>query len=130
MKVGDYVRLDRCQGINRIDAIDEIGTFYLEDIIGDEWGDETFRLDTNDVINSSPNIIDLIEEDDLIRIEYEISTGETQKEVLQVIKNNAGKLFVNTWKGKRFLEDFKNYDIGIISILTREQFNMMRFQLC
>lgn len=66
MKVGDYVRLDRCQGINKIDEEDEIGTFYLEDVIGDEWGDETFRLDTNDVIKSSPFIIDLIEVGDYV----------------------------------------------------------------
>lgn len=129
MKVGEYVRLDRCQGINKIDDEDEIGTLYLEDVIGDEWGDETFRLDTNDVIKSSLNILDLIEEDDLIKIGYEISTGEIQKEVLQVIKNNKGKLFVNAFIGKRFLEDFKRYDIGIFSILTKEQFNFNKFDV-
>lgn len=88
-----------------------------------------FHIYSEDVIKPSPNILDLIEEDDLIEIGYEISTGEIQKEVLQVIKNNKGKLFVNTFIGKRFLEDFVRYDIGIFSIVTKEQFNFNKFDV-
>ena len=119
MKVGEYVRTND-RGIRRIGKI-------IDDIF---YRDEEDNLhQKGNLIKSSPNIIDLIEKDDLIKIGYEISTGEIQKEVLQVIKNNEGKLFVNTWIGKRFLEDFKRYDIGVFSILTKEQFSQNEYRI-
>lgn len=111
MKVGEYVRLDRCQGINKIDEEDEIGTFYLEDVIGDEWGDETFRLDTNDVIKSSPNIIDLIEVGDYVN-------GER----IQFITNKKELLTDGGYDLLKKYEDIK-------SIVTKEQFSQMEYRI-
>ena len=124
MKVGDYVRLDRCQGINKIDEEDEIGTFYLEDVIGDEWGDETFRLDTNDVIKSSPNIIDLIEVGDYVN----------GSKIIELATNIDGKvLYLET-----DITEFDNvyacghiniYEKDIKSIVTSEQFSQMEYRI-
>lgn len=124
MKVGEYVRLDRCQGINKIDEEDEIGTFYLEDVIGDEWGDETFRLDTNDVIKSSPNILDLIEVGDYVN----------GSKIIELATNIDGKvLYLET-----DITEFDNvyacghiniYEKDIKSIVTSEQFSQMEYRI-
>ena len=114
MKVGEYVRLDRCQGINKIDEEDEIGTFYLEDVIGDEWGDETFRLDTNDVIKSSPNIIDLIEVGDYVN-GYLVIERDINNELRYIDLKDRNMKYV------------KNLDIK--SIVTSEQFSQMEYRI-
>ena len=114
MKVGEYVRLDRCQGINKIDEEDEIGTFYLEDVIGDEWGDETFRLDTNDVIKSSPNIIDLIEVGDYVN-GYLVIERDINNELRYIDLKDRNMKYV------------KNLDIK--SIVTKEQFSQMEYRI-
>ena len=110
MKVGDYVRLDRCQGINKIEEYEEKKKKYkLEDVIGDEWGDETFILDENDVIKSSPNIIDLIEVGDYVN-------GKS------ICKNACDDLiFTDTGV------DLEEKDIK--SIVTKEQFASMEYKL-
>lgn len=122
MKIGDYVRLDRCQGINKIEEFDEdINKYKLEDIIGDEWGDETFILDENDVIKSSSNIIDLIEVGDYVNgyLVTDIS--------LDAYKNKI--IFV----GQRKIEESgyyrSYYNSQIKSVVTKEQFKMMEFNI-
>ena len=112
MKLGDYVRLDRCQGINRIDEEDVIGTFYLEHAIYNEWGDETFKLDTNDVIKSSPNIIDLIEKGDYVN-------------GLKVNKKYEDRVVINTRD-----EIIVWFEYQIKSIVTKEQFKSMEYKIC
>ncbi len=121
MKVGDYVRLDRCQGINKIDEEDEIGTFYLEDVIGDEWGDETFRLDTNDVIKSSPNIIDLIEVGDYVNGYLVKDIDYAFDDVVMNNKNARIVPYIDCNKDK-YIDDIK-------SIVTKEQFSQMEYKL-
>ena len=64
IKVGEYVRLARNQGINRVEYIGD--DFYvLEDYYGDEYGDETCCLYkykvAEEVLKHSVNIIDIIE---------------------------------------------------------------------
>ena len=118
MKVGDYVRLDRCQGINRIDEEDVIGTFYLEDVIYNEWGDETFRLDTNDVIKSSSNIIDLIKVGDYVN----------GHKVIDIAKDQIRVLYYEDINQKYALIPMINKDIK--SIVTREQFESMEYKIC
>jgi len=127
MKVGDYVRLDRCQGINRIDEIDEIGTFYLEDVIGDEWGDETFRLDTNDVIKSSPNIIDLIGVGDYVNGSEVMSAdwinenGEYEEGLAFPMYAEDDLHIIVNWLPLKYVE--------IHSIVTKEQFSQMEYRI-
>ena len=103
-----YVRLDRCQGINRIEEFDEdINKYKLEDVIYDEWGDETFILDENDVIISSSRIIDLIEVGDIVN--YEQLNGG-------VVLNKKDDS-IDTWS--ILPNSLKNEDIK--SVITKEQ---------
>ena len=122
MKVGDYVRLDRCQGINKIDEEDEIGTFYLEDVIGDEWGDETFRLDTNDVIKSSPFIIDLIEVGDVLVVKDFVDEACMIFTDIYLIQNEQQLINI-----KSDLE--KNKNKKLYSIVTKEAFESMEYKI-
>ena len=122
MKVGDYVRLDRCQGINKIDEEDEIGTFYLEDVIGDEWGDETFRLDTNDVIKSSPNIIDLIGVGDVLVVKDFVDEACMIFTDIYLIQNEQQLINI-----KSDLE--KNKNKKLYSIVTKEAFESMEYKI-
>ena len=118
MKVGEYVRLDRCQGINKIDEEDEIGTFYLEDVIGDEWGDETFRLDTNDVIKSSPFIIDLIEVGDYVN-GYKVGC----------IDDCKGAMRQFYYDDENPNDDVGHWEEEIKTIVTHEQFSQMEYRI-
>ena len=69
IKVGDYVRLARNQGINKIEEIDG-GVYYLDTPIADEWGYESYAIAKyqlrEEVIAHSPNIIDVIEVGDYV----------------------------------------------------------------
>lgn len=70
IKVGEYVRLARCQGINKIIDIDEDGFVILDDNIADEYGDECCHISPQDadkeILKHSFNIIDLIEIGDFV----------------------------------------------------------------
>lgn len=65
IKVGEYVRLARNQGINKIIDEDDDGFLILDEIIADEYGDECFEISLQDVdkdiVKHSFNLIDLIE---------------------------------------------------------------------
>lgn len=122
MKVGDYVRLDRCQGINKIDEYDEYTNEYkLEDIIGDEYGDETWILKKEDIIKISSNIIDLIEIGDYVN-------GYL---VTLISKDAYGRTLV--FVGQRHVEEngfYRSYyNQEIKSIVTKEQFNQMEYKI-
>ena len=63
-----------CVYIRKIDEIDERPVFQNqicidEDVI-DGWGDDRILIDEEDISKASHNIIDLIEEKDLLEIEY------------------------------------------------------------
>ena len=81
----------------------------------------------SDVIKASENIIDLITENDLLEIKYLIRSYKHQVEVLEVIKNYEGRLYVNAFPRRIFIEDFKSYRVDIISIVTKEQFETMKY---
>ncbi len=116
MKVGDYVRLDRCQGINKIEEYDEdIKKYKLEDVIGDEWGDETFILDENDVIKSSPKPIDLIEDGDYVN----------GYKVLNILDFNDTSKMLSLEK----IYDSKITNEDIKSIVTKEQFSSIEYKV-
>ena len=73
IKVGEYVRLARNQGINKIIDEDDDGFLILDEIIADEYGDECFEISLQDVdkeiTKHSFNLIDLIEVEDIVFIE-------------------------------------------------------------
>ena len=70
IEVGEYVRLARNQGINKIIDEDDDGFLVLDVTIADEFGDECFEISLQDVdkeiLKHSFNIIDLIEVGDYV----------------------------------------------------------------
>ena len=126
LKEGMYVRYTR-GAINgyvpqRIAKIIDINS----DLLKLDNNNEIFE---NDVIKTRNKITDLIEQDDLLEIRYLIKSNEYQKEIVQVIKKYAGKLYVNTFPKKIFVEDFDRYGIEILSIVTKEQFNSVKYEV-
>ena len=126
LKEGMYVRYTR-GAINgyvppRIAKIIDINS----DLLKLDNNNEIFE---NDVIKTRNKITDLIEQDDLLEIRYLIKSNEYQKEIVQVIKNYAGKLYVNTFPKKIFVEDFDRYGIEILSIVTKEQFASVKYEV-
>lgn len=119
IKVGEYVRLARNQGINRLEEID--GDFYIfEDFFGDDYGEETTYMHKNkvaeEVLKHSPNIIDLIEVGDYVN-------GYKVKDI---------RLWNTFFNGKHeYKLDFG--ELGtmesgeIRSIVTHEQFENMKY---
>lgn len=117
--------------------------YYNEQKIGkidfikqDELLDDNFIGLTNDngvlegnILKASDTPIDLIQENDLLEVRYKIKSNAYQKEVVQVIKNNAGKLYVNTFVKKIFIEDFDIYGVELISVLTKEQFECQKYNV-
>lgn len=65
IKVNEYVRLERNQGINKIIEIED-KRYILDEDIADEYGDATCVLEEyqlkDEVKKHSPNLIDIIEE--------------------------------------------------------------------
>ena len=113
IKVGEYCKLARSQGIRKIEEIDEEG-YWLDDYIADEFGEATLYLYKselkNEVENHSENIIDLIEEDDIGIMRYN------------------GLIFKKFITKDDILElKFKNYEL--LEIVTKEQFNQVKYEV-
>ena len=130
MKINDYVRTKggRIGIIQDWEFVDK--EYAKENIMikfQDELTDSLYHK--SNIVKSSPNIIDLIEDKDLIKIEYKLATGQKQQEILEIIKNREEKLFVNSWIRKMFIEEFKYFDIEIKSIITKEQFESMEYKV-
>ena len=81
IKVGDYIRLLRNQGINKIIDIDEDGFLILENYIADEWGEECSQISPNDIKNEikkhNEDIFNLIEVNDIIQ--YRVNSLSQRK---------------------------------------------------
>lgn len=117
IEVGEFVRLARNQGINKIIEIEDGNRYILDEDIADEYGDFTCVLKKNEldeeVLKHSKNIIDLIEVDDYVngkRVTDYYFVG-TQK--VLVLDNE-----------KVAYEENENFvpNLAIKSILTKEQF--------
>lgn len=111
IKVGEYVRLARNQGINKIIDEDDDGFLILDEIIADEYGDECFEISLQDVdkeiIKHSFNIIDLIEVGDIVFI--------------QDVLNNDFVYIYDDEMLKAVREDIEE-GLQITKILTHQQF--------
>ncbi len=111
IKVNEYVRLARNQGINKIiDIYDK--KYELETDIANEWGEFTCILEEyqlkDEIINHSKQLIDLIEVGDYVN----------EMEILHIEDN---KLYVE-WDNdfEEFTGFLKNKNIE--TILTKEQY--------
>lgn len=114
IEVGEYVRLDRCQGIRKIDDYDEENNLYiLDEEIADEYGDVTWFLDLNDVISHSKNIIDLIEVGDYVNSKKVLE--KIEKSFLEVSSSDIGNNRI--------------YNYMIKSIVTKQQFKNIEYRV-
>lgn len=121
IKVGEYVRLARCQGINKIIEIDEeTDDLVLDKEIADEWGDETDRICPQDIeeeiANHSLDILDLIEKDDFIN-GYKVLDFEKKEDriMICVLKLRSTEHWITLDR-----EDIQD-------IVTKEQFDREKY---
>lgn len=120
IKVGEYVRLARNQGINKIEEIED-DVYILEYDIADEWGDLTCEIAKyklkDEVLKHSFNIIDLIEEGDYVN--GEIINGISEEDGKRLVYHGAYS----------FMDEvhFRNEDIK--SIVTHEQFKSVEYEV-
>ena len=115
MKVGDYVRiintLEEYVEITKIKKIFEI-PFSHEEHILDYRG---YEYNCDEIVKSSPNIIDLIEVGDYVNGHRVLDIAEAPKRVL----------YLNDISQKGALLPREN----IKSVLTKEQFESMEYEV-
>ena len=114
MKVGDYVRTKT--GIHKIFKINENATvwkYYCDKKPTGEWDSsyEYIKIKDDDIIKSSPNIIDLIEVGDYVNGCMVINKKDDTIQIIQLI----------------IPFDLKEKDIK--SIVTKEQFESMEYRI-
>lgn len=126
IKTGEYIRLARNQGINKIIDIEE-NRYILDEDIADEYGDLTCVLERHqlkdEIVKHSKNIIDLIEVGDIVNgykvLEISDSMYENSKRIL-IYKNEKEKyerwIYIQEYDGKVHTQE------DIRSILTKEQY--------
>lgn len=116
IKVGEYVRLARNQGVNKIIEIED-NRYILDDSIADEYGDLTCVLEKNklkdEVLKHSPSIIDLIEDGDYLN-------G-------YLVRRKNGKLYnfdlnVMEWTPLEHIDIFD-------TLVTHEQFKQVEYKI-
>lgn len=126
LEVGMYVRLGRNQGIAKIDEYDEeYNTYTLDTEIFDEWAEQTFRLDEDDVLKASHNIIDLIEIGDYVNGYKVINIGieeDGHKYIDLDFDKENDALHWGKYGSLENEEDIK-------SIVTKEQFESMSYKV-
>ncbi len=121
IKVGEYVRLARNQGINKIIEIED-NRYILDDSIADEYGDLTCVLEKNklkdEIVKHSKNIIDLIEIKDIV--------------YLRNLKGDVFDFKAEIFDDKTML-DFKITidcnEVKLLSIVTHEQFEQAEYKI-
>lgn len=130
MKVGDYVRTEISSlNIQRIGKINEIiGEYFIHTDIG--------TYDKENIIKSSPKIMSLIEENDLLKIEYySLRYNERVTRLFEVtFKDNK---YINLSNAKcefmlvngDFNKSDKELEPIIKSIVTKEQFESMEYKV-
>lgn len=123
IKVGEYVRLARCQGINKIIDIDEDGFLILDDNIADEYGDECCQISPQDadeeILKHSFNIKELIENKDILKV-------KTKENAILMIGFDENTIDI---KYKEIIEEIENREYELLEILTYEQYERECYRL-
>ena len=122
LEVGIYVRTKTLSGQGGISKLEKVDDICITDI---------GAVDKNNIIKSSPNIIDLIEVGDYVN-GYLIDYIDTERRFLRSERPYREK---SSWykdleeKGKDYnmCLHFKNEDIK--SIVTKEQFSQMEYKV-
>ena len=110
MKVGDYVRTETGQ-IGKI-------TYFEGDMVRVDCDKFiTYKSNHNEIIKISPNIIDLIEENDFIN----------GMRITQIISNKNGVLECMKDSDYEFITTITNNEVE--SVLTHEQFESMEYKI-
>lgn len=105
MKVGDYVRI-----INTLESYVEIIKIKeLNEYDGYLLDERNYRYSTDEIIKSSPNIIDLIEIGDYVNGFYVLGVYQEPKYLIT--------------------DDCSVYEEEIKSIVTKEQFESMEYKV-
>lgn len=123
MKVGDYVRYkyEDCIYIGKIKFISEVMGF-----------EETLQLDIDtcmgeilkeDIIKSSPNIIDILEEHDFVQME------DRGIRFYEIEKDYTGKLSLRDIGWDEYEELDETNIPEIVSIITHEQMEQMKYKV-
>ena len=119
MKIGDYVRTE--YGIAKYisDKVTKYGMYYVVDkdiMTCNVEGWENCLSGSNEIIKSSPNIIDLIEVGDYVNGHKVIYTAGEKHKLVYVEYVNMSELL-----------EVKSYQIK--SIVTKEQFESMEYKI-
>lgn len=116
IQVGEYVRLARCQGINKIIDEDDDCFLVLDEIIADEYGEECFEIALQDInkeiLKHSKNILDLIENKDILKL-------KTKENEILMIGFDENTMNI---KYKEIIEEIKNKEYELLEILPHEMF--------
>lgn len=128
MKVGEYIRTK--DGIIDKVIIEYNGKCASPTCNCKHVSCEKNYYDEDKIIKSSPNIIDLIKEHDLLRL-YDVEYGEEY--ITEVVIDSVDMLSVSNYDCDNFLhlvqELMTNEHIKLISIVTSEQFSQMEYRI-
>lgn len=120
IKVGEYVRLARGQGINKIIDIKEYGDLILDNDITDKDGDQCCLISSQDadkeILNHSFNILELIEVNDFVN-GHRVAN----------IKNDEGRIEIGLETDHMINYYIEKEDIK--TILTHEQYERISYRL-
>lgn len=137
LRVNDYVRTE--EGIAKYigDKVTEEDTYYLVDRFFDDRFDGWENIICKDeIIKSSPNIIELFEENDLVVIEYySLRYEERVTRLFEVdYKDKEFMTLKNAYcdfmlKNNEFNDEDKKLKPIIKSIVTKEMFEQMEYKI-
>ena len=127
MKVGYYVRTNEEIG-KTINCPEQLKESYGK-WLWFETSVEQRPINKKEVVKSSPNIIDLIEEGDILKL-LDVQYGKEYK--AEVILDYNDNLCVIDFENNKIIdlkESLFKKDIKLLSILTKEQFESMEYKV-
>lgn len=122
MKVGDYVRTKDDGYINKITKVNQYNVY----VDGRDLFGETLEIPINEIIKSSPNIINLIQVGDYVNGKKVEWIG------YDLYRENEDKTLTGIGKKRVLFNEFTKDSVtekGIKSIVTKEQFESMEYKI-
>lgn len=137
MKIGDYVRTKYGIGKYIDDEVKSLRIIVIDSYIANDHNEDYRNVITRDeIIKSSPNIIELLEEHDFITIEYySLRYDKRVERIFEVdYKDKEFMTLKNAYcdfrlKNNEFNDKDKALEPIIKSILTKEQFESMEYKI-
>lgn len=125
IEIGMYVRLDRYQGINKIEDYDEdIKKFVLEEPIYDDFGDTTNYLDVDDIIGEpSYTLKQLIQLGDYVN-GYPVDGVFFDPKDHTTVKSF---IYREPYRKRVIVHEIKS-DEEIYTVATKEDFELIQFK--